>query len=103
MLHVHGLTFDARLRQTKTTDCPLVLPRPPRFETSFSLTSANINEKRLDQVRDGREIDSRRKCYIASPVPREEGECNVQTWITVEMEDDARCIIAPELYSVEKE
>lgn len=79
MLHVHDLTFDARLRQTQTTDYPLFLPRPPRFETSFSLTSANINEKRLDRVRDGREIDSQQKCYIASPVPREEGERNVQT------------------------
>lgn len=74
MLHVHGLTFDARLRQTKTTAHSSRWDFPPHFKTPFSLTSANVNEKRLDRVRDGREIDSRRKCYIASLVPREEDE-----------------------------
>lgn len=72
MLHVHGLTFDARLRQTKTIAHSSRCDFPPHFEAPFSLTSANVNEKRLDRVRDGREIDSRRKCYIASLVPREE-------------------------------
>lgn len=34
---------------------------PAPFEIPFSLTTANVNEKRLDRVRDGREIDSRVK------------------------------------------
>ena len=65
MLHVHSLTFHARLRQTKTTNCPPVSRCSFSFtsfrEISFSFTTANVNEKRLDRVRDGCEIDSRVK------------------------------------------
>ena len=73
MLRVHSLTFHARLRQTKTTNCPSVSRCSFSFtsfrEISFSFTTANVNEKRLDRVRDGCEIDSRVKrlyCFTSA-------------------------------------
>jgi len=80
------LTFHARLRQTKTTDWPaLALPR--RFlrlssRVLFLLLPASVNEKRLDRLRDGREIDSRRKRCVIARLPK--SGRNVETWTTAD-------------------
>lgn len=96
MPHVHaGLNFPRTLATNENYELLAFVPdhpAPRHFLRLFSsllflLLSANVNEKRLDRLRDGRKIDSRRRRYIALPsfiVRAAEGRRNVETWIKID-------------------
>lgn len=94
MLHVHSLTFHARLRQTKTTNCPSVSRCPTlhfrRLLSRFLFLLLPLTSMRNDLTEyvTAAKLIHGRKDYIALPVPREESHY-IETWITIEIGDDA--------------
>lgn len=90
ILHAHDVNFprtfatnekyeEPATRFSPNGSAPLLCALALCERFLFLFTSANVNEKRLDRVRDACEIDSLRERYIALSIasPREERKWNL--------------------------